>query len=109
MKTDSTDINLAFLNEKQMSLSIPLSFINSIEESNVMIGKEMLNYYNQINHLLKYKKKDRRRQHNNKEGIVEIEVNKDICLKWCRRNGVQISNEVQEKFVWKRNVDHSVL
>lgn len=75
-------------------LTVPLSFIHQVEEFNVLTGKGILNKYNQINHLFKYKK------HIEQQRIDE-ETSKNVCFKWCKDNGINVSTK--EPCTWKRN------
>ena len=80
--------------EITIDITIPLSFIHQIEEFNVLTGKGILNKYNQINHLFKYKKHIEQQR-------IEEEASKNLCFQWCKENGISVSTK--EPCTWKRN------
>jgi hypothetical protein len=69
---------------------LPLSFVNEVEEFTVLLFKNILNKYNQINHLLKYRKNNSRQDENPRI----------LCQEWCEK--YNLVEKMKDKR-WERN------
>jgi hypothetical protein len=94
---DNRDFNANVnISDSQNENMVSLSFLNLLSEFSVLCFKTILNKFNQINHLLKYKRHTNNSNNNNNNSSSNNEEDNElnteayaICKAWCISQGLE--------------------
>ena len=77
---------------------IPYYFINKIEESNIIIGHQQLEFIDQIINIVKNKNKDDKIETIKRQNIQK-------CIQWCEKYNIPCNKFLEKSNIFLRDVD----
>jgi hypothetical protein len=99
-------VNTIFYQEKNnlyslLNIDIPYYFLNKIEEINIIIGQQQLEFLFQVINILKHKNKDDKFETLKKNNIYK-------CIQWCEKYQIP-HNKIQDKTnIFNQNIQKNM-